>query len=1008
MGTHHMVDGARSAVGDGPRTCRSGRRGRLLIIPLAMSHDTNDERPDRPDDRRHSPPSLTRRDSLKLGGATLAAAATGVGLSGTAAAAASAGSPPENSPIGGGAAYDDHVTAADATVEVSTKAGLLDALDGASSGDVVFVSGDARIDLTGEAEIVVPGGVTLASDRGYDGSPGALLSVDDYLRDDTSPDNLFKVHGDGVRLSGIRLRGPRTEYFDPDHTAPGFKDLIAAGIGFVGDDGEVDNCEIFGWTHAGVNVGSRTHVVGGHIHHNYIHSNPMEHLGYGVNLYNGESLIEYNYFDLNRHSISSYGHPTNGYEARYNLVGPHPVSHSFDMHGQDQSQEGDNVAGNTTLIHHNTFRFTEDIKGRGQEAIAIRGIPDDRADFEHNWFYHPERPDSNYVNEHGQAYRQGNKEGDGWVNVYASGNHFGRDEPAADVGHPRSFTTEQAPYGDGPTELPGRVQVEDFDVGGEGVSYHDTRDTNGGGAYRDGVGVDLSETDAGDIVLGYTEDGEWLEYTVDVPAATESSFRMRVSTPNDDRAVRVLLDGEELTTASVPNTGGWRNWTVVEVDDVSLPAGSEQVLRLEIIEGEFDLDWVEFVADQSPYGDGPIELPGRVEVEDFDTGGEGVAYHDTHDTNGGGAYRDGVGVDLSETDSGDIVLGYTEDGEWLEYTVDVPEATETTFRMRVSCPNDGRAVRVLLDGEELATASVPNTGGWRDWTVAEVGGVSLPAGSGQVLRLEIVEGEFDLDWVEFAVDQSVSVGAIGIDDDWSTQSLAGDFDEPVAIAKPVSYNGPNPAHVRLSNVGAADFDLRVEEWEYLDDAHLQELVSTLAVEAGRFDDGPTIQAGTIPVDDTLSWWSVSLVADFAEAPVVLTQTQTTNGVQAVVTRNRNVSTDSFETTIQEEENLGGHKTETVGYVAVEPGTGHLDGAPMEAGTVADVTDGWTTISFDRTYAQPRFLADAQTTVGINTAGLRYRNLTGDGVEVFVEEEESADDETAHVGETVGYVVVEGA
>ncbi len=47
----------------------------------------------------------------------------------------------------------------------------------------------------------------------------------------------------------------------------------------------------------------------------------------------------------------------------------------------------------------------------------------------------------------------------------------------------------------------------------------------------------------------------------------------------------------------------------------------------------------------------------------------------------------------------------------------------------------------------------------------------------------------------------------------------------------------------------------------------------------------------------------------------------------------------------------------------------------------------------------------QTTLGANTAGLRYTNLDGTSADVLVEEEQSADDETWHRTEDVGYLVV---
>lgn len=378
---------------------------------------------------------IGRRDYLRMGaavGAGTIASTIGVG------SAAAGGDPttledpaPADRTVGGGDSYEATVSKSDATYVVDTHDELLTALDDARSGDVVYVEDDAAIDLTGDSSIGMADGVTLASGRGTDGSDGGLLYTDDY------PDPLFKVYGDGVRFTGLRLRGPRWEYFDPSDISP----YIAEGIWLLGDDGEVDNCQLYGWPHAAVSVGSSGRVVSAHVHHCSVHDNPMEALGYGVNLYNGHSLIEHNYFDGNRHSVTAFGHDTNGYEARYNLVGSAPISHAFDVHALSENTDGGNVAGGTISVHHNSFRFTHDTLDRAQEAVAVRGVPDDWADVERNWFYHPECPDEEDVEENGQAYRQDNLDEDEWTHFSAAGNHYGSHDPCSDIGCPRPRRT---------------------------------------------------------------------------------------------------------------------------------------------------------------------------------------------------------------------------------------------------------------------------------------------------------------------------------------------------------------------------------------------------------------------------------------------------------------------------------------------------------------------------------------------------------------------------------------
>jgi len=245
--------------------------------------------------------------------------------------------------------------------------------------------------------------------------------------------------------------------------------------------------------------------------------------------------------------------------------------------------------------------------------------------------------------------------------------------------------------------------------------------------------------------------------------------------------------------------------------------------------------------------------------------------------------------------------------------------------------------------------------------------------------------------------------------EWHRISLGGSYTDPVVVMKPLSYDGGHPAHARLRNVTGDSFECKIEEWKYLDGSHTSETVHYLVIEAGTHElsDGTRIEAGTTRTDN--HYTSVGFSHSFTSAPVVFSQSQTFNGNHPVITRNEDVSTDGFSTKIQEEEAEGWHTDESVGYVAVESNAGSNDGSPYVVGRVANtVTNEWHTISFDQSYSDPQLVVDSQTVDGWQPAGIRYRNLTGDSVEVCIEEEQSEDDETYHASEAVGYAVFEGS
>ncbi len=272
---------------------------------------------------------------------------------------------PTGDPIGGGAGYRRILSGGDVTVKTAKE--LLDALAKAEAGQVVWVPQGVEIDLTGQTDVQIPGGVTIAGNRGANGSPGAKIFTRQRA---TSP--LFASAGDFIRLTGLRFEGPCAS-----------RERIAEYSSFLRcahHAPEIDNCEIYNWNVYG--VGGRLGASKIHVHHCYIHHCQRNGLGYGVSLGQADARIIANRFDWCRHHIASSGSPGSGYEAAYNLVLPNANGHHFDMHGGRDRGDGTDIAGEWLHIHHNTFQG-------GHRAVCIRGIPAQGAEIHHNWFAKP-------------------------------------------------------------------------------------------------------------------------------------------------------------------------------------------------------------------------------------------------------------------------------------------------------------------------------------------------------------------------------------------------------------------------------------------------------------------------------------------------------------------------------------------------------------------------------------------------------------------------------------------
>ncbi|CAM9363120.1 unnamed protein product [Chrysoparadoxa australica] len=130
--------------------------------------------------------------------------------------------------------------------------------------------------------------------------------------------------------------------------------------------------------------------------------------------------------------------------------------------------------------------------------------------------------------------------------------------------------------------------------------------------------------------------------------------------------------------------------------------------------------------DNEPFGNGgePWPMPGVIEAEDFDIGGEAYAYHNVNEDGlGNNAYRPDEHVEIREIQggSGGYYVSLIEAGEWLAYTVDAPDSGEYKISLN------------------LAAARVPEGLNWS--LFADTSGCDEGAEGGKEL-LQVVDPQF--------------------------------------------------------------------------------------------------------------------------------------------------------------------------------------------------------------------------------------------------------------------------
>jgi len=170
---------------------------------------------------------------------------------------------------------------------------------------------------------------------------------------------------------------------------------------------------------------------------------------------------------------------------------------------------------------------------------------------------------------------------------------------------------------------------------------------------------------------------------------------------------------------------------------------------------------------------GPTVIPGKLQCACFDLGGEGIAYHSDGTNHGSGelnlrpehqrphgtpyiwSFRANEGVSISYTkdiadfahkqpvpfvpETNQLYVGWTKDGQWLNYTVDVRKPG--TFRIVAVYAGDATSVRFSVNHRPSSECKIPfKTGGMHTWNKAEIGAVTFSETGLQLLTFEFGRG----------------------------------------------------------------------------------------------------------------------------------------------------------------------------------------------------------------------------------------------------------------------------
>jgi hypothetical protein len=159
----------------------------------------------------------------------------------------------------------------------------------------------------------------------------------------------------------------------------------------------------------------------------------------------------------------------------------------------------------------------------------------------------------------------------------------------------------QSPYGGTVRNIPGKIEAEHYDLGGEGVAYHDLTTGNSGNAFRtDNVDLEATTDTGTGYNVGWIQAGEWLEYSVNITTAGTYTLSARVATTAAGKTFHVEMNGVNVSgTLTVPNTTGWQIWQTVTATTTSLTTG-QKIMRIYADQGDFNINYVDFTTSGNP------------------------------------------------------------------------------------------------------------------------------------------------------------------------------------------------------------------------------------------------------------------------------------------------------------------------------------------------------------------------------------------------------------------------
>ena len=322
-----------------------------------------------------------------------------------------------------------------------------------------------------------------------------------------------------------------------------------------------------------------------------------------------------------------------------------------------------------------------------------------------------------------------------------------------------SATVERSPYSS--NSIPGTIEFENFDYGGEGVGYHNADYSTGytPSGYRSEE-VEVIGVGSG-YGVGYISANDWLEYTVNVASAGDYDFEVTAGTGMSNASVINVTAGTATAKVSIPATpDDWGTYSAT-TGTINLAAGS-QIVRFTFSSGNVNVDKVKFTK-KTTTSSSSVQQSSSSSVKPSSSSVKpssssqtpvvvatlpGILQFEDYQNSGGKLQNNGTS------------LGSIDPKAWVEYTVDFSSAGAYEFTVNVAREdgnNNPGNLSVSIDGEQVGSVTGILTDGWNDYQDFSTTTSDIAEGQ-HTLRVTFDYGYVNADYMTFTkVSSSSSV-----------------------------------------------------------------------------------------------------------------------------------------------------------------------------------------------------------------------------------------------------------